>query len=601
MVVEARKQGPPCKDGCIHNIPADDRELIFKNCWGIGNYDARQNYLNSCVSERPFKRKYTKKEVSLRPMRIVFNVKSGGKSFDVCRSAFQSVHGLTSKELALLLKKRKDSSTGPLPTDKRGKHVPATKIMGETLKHVHQHIRMLPVTSSHYSRIKNPQRQYAAEGLSIPALYSQYTQWMYEEHPDASVVKFSFYKEVFTKSYNIAFKHPQSDVCNYCTKLKQDIKDCHDDPEKLDDLNEQLRVHEDEYTKARDVLRSQRHSDDDDLMVIAVDLQQTLPCPKLVVNRAYYTRKMWVYNLCIYDVKAEVPTMFLWDESQGGRGADDIASCIHKWLSDNANGRKKLRIFADNCAAQNKNKTVVLMALQKIHAKLLECVEFIYMVSGHSYLPCDSCFGHIEKRLRTIGTINTPDEYAYHIKLSTKKQPNIVRMKIADFLAFSNLEHYCKWKTPTQGKGSFQKARQIKLSNEFPAGYSVKLHYSLEDTARNHVKVSLAMEGGKGKGRGKGRGRPCQSRRDFDLSQVPLERRYPGDVILVNENKLKDLELLLPYMVEFGKAWVKGVLSKQTAARSGNGHPETVTDEDVDDPDNDAMDYEDVRCLSQDY
>ena len=77
--------------------------------------------------------------------------------------------------------------------------------------------------------------------------------WMSEEHPEEKDVKFSFYKKVFTKCYNISFKHPQTDVCNVCTKYKQEIKDLQDNEnkvEELDDIKEQLRLHEDEAKQA---------------------------------------------------------------------------------------------------------------------------------------------------------------------------------------------------------------------------------------------------------------------------------------------------------------------------------------------------------------
>ena len=112
-----------------------------------------------------------------------------------------------------------------------------------------------------------------------------------------------------------------------------------------------------------------------------------------------------MYNLCIYDVKKKKHHLFIWAESEGGRGADDISSCKQKWLEIHANGRKRLKNFADNCAAQNKNKTIVLMALRKIHTQELTRVDFIYMVSGHSYLPCDRMFGVIEKDLRQLSCI----------------------------------------------------------------------------------------------------------------------------------------------------------------------------------------------------
>ena len=65
-------------------------------------------------------------------------------------------------------------------------------------------------------------------------------------------------------------------------------------------------------------------------------------------------------------------------------------------------------LFCDNYAGQNKNHIMVLMALKLVQASLLFRVEFIFMVSGHSYLPCDRAFGNIEKKLATYASITCP-------------------------------------------------------------------------------------------------------------------------------------------------------------------------------------------------
>ena len=603
--VAARQPGPLCKDRCLLKVPDECRQEIFKKCWEIGSYDARLNYYNSCVSERPFKRKYTTKATSIRPAEVVYSVKSKDKRYEICRSGFQSIHGMTSKEMQVFLRKRKDSPTGAIPADRRGRHEPQGKIKGVQLERVHEHIKLLSVTTSHYSRIKNPHRQYTTvEGLTVQKLFTAYVMWMTENYPTEKKVKQKFYHHIFTTNYNIAFKQPQTDVCNECTSLQQAIKDGHDD-DALAILQDRLTLHRDTAKAAQLLLKEQKDVVDDDLMVICVDLQQTLPCPKLSCNRAYYTRKVWLYNLCIYDVIGKKPTLYMWEETQGGRGADDIASCIHRWLEDNANGRKKLRIFADNCAAQNKNKTIVLMALQKVHQKMLDRVEFIYLVSGHSFLPCDRVFGVIEKRLKQYSEITSPVGYVSVVEESgaSGHDPQAIKkMEIDDFLAFSALDKYCHWKTPAATfKGSFQKARQIIVTKDYPCGYIIKLHYNLEDTDTNLVKVSLSLEGRKGKGgRGKGRGRgrqPGSSVLDFNLATVALQRRYPGRGIQLNEQKLKDLELLLPYMGEMGRNWVNKVMEQQQTLQSQSPageqgpqqHPEDL------DPDDLVMDFEEVR------
>ena len=132
---------------------------------------------------------------------------------------------------------------------------------------------------------------------------------------------------------------------------------------------------------------------------VAMDLQQTLPCPRISTGVAYYLRKLWVYNFCVYDLQKSLGNMFVWDETDGARGSDEIASCLLKWLQmqwDNDEEFDVLRVFCDNCAGQNKNLFLLLGALRLIHSKKLFRIELVFMVSGHSFLPCDRAFGVIE-------------------------------------------------------------------------------------------------------------------------------------------------------------------------------------------------------------
>ena len=65
-------------------------------------------------------------------------------------------------------------------------------------------------------------------------------------------------------------------------------------------------------------------------------------------------------------------------------------------------GFTTLCIFVDNSDGQNKNLNMVLVVLRMVHDKRLFREEFIFLVTGHSYMPCDCAFDNIEKEFAKL-------------------------------------------------------------------------------------------------------------------------------------------------------------------------------------------------------
>ena len=91
-------------------------------------------------------------------MKIVFTIMHCGVSYNVCRKGFMAMHGLSRDRVELVARKMKASVNGTPPGNKRGRRPNERKIVGPKLDCVRKHIESLPVTTSHYSRIKNPHR-----------------------------------------------------------------------------------------------------------------------------------------------------------------------------------------------------------------------------------------------------------------------------------------------------------------------------------------------------------------------------------------------------------------------------------------------------------
>ena len=588
LTVAARHTGTPCKDGCFHVIGLEKVKDVFKKFWAIGDYDMQNTYLMSLIREEQIKRKRTKEEVSKRQCNFGYFIKTENSEFKVCRSGFASIFGFSDQKIRVLVAKKRETATGMPVPDKRGKHPSSRAIKDIRLDRVKEHIESLVVTASHYSRARNPHRRYMeADGGSIPMLYGLYLSWMADEHPEEETVKRSFYHHIFTKKYNIVFKRPVTDKCNNCDILEKAIRNTKDSKGDTRELQDLLNTHKEAAEIPRNILANHetvKPNKNGNMRCIAMDLQQTLPLPRLNANAAFYKTKLWLFNFCIHDINNDKSWMFLWDETTASRGADEIGSCLIKWLNIQFNEKNAdfvhLRIFCDNCAGQNKNKYLIMTALREVHSKRLFRVEFVFMKSGHSFLPCDRSFGKIEMQLRGMSYVGTPEEYQKIIQHSVHKTFPVIQMKREDFFDLKSLGNHIVKK---QQKPGIASACQLVVCVNYKEGFYIKNDYIFEDDEDTLIKVKYM----KGKGAWK--------KEKFDLSSVPLPIKY-ATARLVDPKKLQDLQKLKRHLLLNGLEWLNQLLASQEDLRK-KGITSMEADEDLDDPESTAMDYLPVQSL----
>lgn len=89
---------------------------------------------------------------------------------------------------------------------------------------------------------------------------------------------------------------------------------------------------------------------------IMVDLQKCHPTSYLTNVQSFYLRKLWTLNLTIHDDTLNKATCVLWDETKGGRGGNEIASCVLKWAlqlkETESDIIEELTIWSDNCQTE---------------------------------------------------------------------------------------------------------------------------------------------------------------------------------------------------------------------------------------------------------
>ena len=125
--------------------------------------------------------------------------------------------------------------------------------------------------------------------------------------------------------------------------------------------------------------------------VITFDLQSTLPTPRLSTNISFYKRQLMVYNLGIHDCTNEKAYMHVWHEAQASRGAQEVASCVTKFIYENKSSSENTSLitWSDSCGGQNRNIKMSLALLKMVcDTSLLyteECQNFLE--SGLAFFP----------------------------------------------------------------------------------------------------------------------------------------------------------------------------------------------------------------------
>lgn len=445
--------------------------------------------------------------------------------------------------------------------DNRGKNIPTNKIDDTD---VMMHIKSFPSYQSHYSRKDNEQRRYLHPDLNIRKMYDLYVEKCSQENKQP--VKEKFYYKVFSTKFNLHFKIPSKDTCRLCDELHLKIR-AETNEEKKKELEVQKNLHLARAKQARVVLKSDQERADDTFYVCTFDLQKALPFPKLSTSIAYYKKNMYVYNLGIHSFNAKTGFMHVWDETEGGRGSQDIASCIVKHMKQNAAAHEQIILFADSCTGQNRNikMSLTLLKLAQDPEMAVKTIDLKFMVSGHSFLPNDADFGVIESSSKKQQNIFVPYNWFDIIRNAKRKKPRfeVITMQKNDFFSSTLLEEAItnRKKDTDNIPVNWFKIRWLRFERgqEFSIKFKETLNDWLPFRTINIQKVDVS-------------GKKLSSLKNVQQKCLYATRRP------VTQDKKKHMMDLLPYIPPVHHTYFKN-LPVQTCTRTADQQPEVAEDE----------------------
>lgn len=414
LPVTAKGCGESCaKEGC-RILSLNTVHELHKTFYKL-NYNEQQLFLLKYIHIREMKRRRKGKTdaTSLKLAGYDFNINNK----PVCRKTLLNVFSITIKRVRVLQNKLKDGEVAP--RDKRGIHLNRRHATNKNTRDlIREHVKSFPLIENHYSRNVSAKKCLSID-LSVRKMHRLYI----EKYPQNSAT-YSMYRKIFNRDFNLRFGSPRSDTCKLCDQLYAKLVLAATDNERKEIESQSLQHH----MKA-DAAYKQLAEDgsNPNYITLCVDLQQVLFTPTLRHSDIYYQRQYSNYNFAVHNMSYNQPHMFLWHQTIAKRGSKEIGSCILNYITTTfkklgPTEERKLVIWCDRCVGQNNNKTILCLYMYLIRSGYFTEVHQKFMITGHSFLPCDRDFALIERQRKKMTAI-VPGDLKYIIAASKLKSP----------------------------------------------------------------------------------------------------------------------------------------------------------------------------------
>ncbi|XP_050500075.1 uncharacterized protein LOC126880315 [Diabrotica virgifera virgifera] len=421
-VIPARKMGSPCTTQCrlkcADHISEEIRKQIFDSYWAMGSLTRQREFIaRSMVPVIP---KYQYKMVnSNRKLKQSFHLKvDTSKTVRVCKIFFKNTLGISDRPIRTVISKM--DNKGIIDTEQRGKHGKHAKLNDSLLSAVRNHINGIPRIESHYLR-QQTTREFIDGGKTVSDLYRDYKEDCIRKN--LSFVDIQIYRKIFKTDFNISFFVPKKDQCDLCAAYN--IAQAGN----KEALQEKYNIHISEKEKSREEKNNDKLLVCDNVIVACYDLQAVLPCPRGDISVFYYKSKMNCFNFTISAIGRDHTECFFWNEVEDQRGANEIASCVLKYIrkmsemtvSTNLN----IIFYSDNCSGQQKNQFMIsLYVYCLLTLKNLTSITHKFLIKGHRQNEGDAAHSTIEREVKKTlrsGPIYVPSQYITAIRKAKKK------------------------------------------------------------------------------------------------------------------------------------------------------------------------------------
>ncbi|KAK3918415.1 Neuraminidase, partial [Frankliniella fusca] len=409
-----------CRNKCQEKVTPDERQDIFNQFWKIPTQKEKWDFIALHLEIQPVK---NANDLTKRASSRKYFFRIDGEKVRVCKVMFLDTLDVCDSLVETTVKKLKMG--GYISPDKRQRHHESSPKVLESRITVREHINSIPRMPSHYNREASNKEYITEHFQSVADMYGAYGEWMTLNHPEKTVASERQYRDVFNTEFNISFFLSKKDVCDECTTWLNTAED------NKDALQEKYSKHLENKNLVHEMVENDkklaRHKDSKTLCVAHFDYEKNLICPKADTSVFYYKRKLNVSNFTIVDVGRYEDNCYVYDETIGHKGSNEVASFLLHFIERKvAAGVKEFRFYSDNCGGQNKNRNVAALYAYAA-AKYGISITHTFLEKGHTYNAADTVHSLIERKTKPL-QIYSPRQWYQNIETAKRSKSHPLRV-----------------------------------------------------------------------------------------------------------------------------------------------------------------------------
>ncbi|XP_050304070.1 uncharacterized protein LOC126741611 isoform X1 [Anthonomus grandis grandis] len=262
-------------------------------------------------------------------------------------------------------------------------------------------------------------------------------------NPDITCNCNSFW--IILKKKNISFTKLGHEECELCEIFENDEHG----KENLDpscEICQKYTIHSKKAEQSRALYKEDANKiNPKNEVYYSADLQKVIMLPRMESYKiAIFTQRIIAFNQSFVPVgtnqKNLRPIAAIWHEGIAGRKKEDLIRAFHQFFLNNRDAIK-ITLWLDNCAAQNKNWTMLSYLVYIINSGMISAQKIFikYFGPGHTFMSADSFHNQVELQMKYKKNIYDFPDFKEAVGAANSSKTRVIDMNIHQFYDWLDL------------------------------------------------------------------------------------------------------------------------------------------------------------------